>query len=217
MLLQYDEDSTLEASWIGFLGAVVAAGAVLVGVFIERQTGVRLAAEQRCKDQNQRWRERRQDLIRQLQDHAFSLSQKSGAATGIRNRPELNEGRIVSFDTPWFQAMLEDEKAAFNLTALLGDTELQSRVYAFVAHVQGARQTIVSSQEELSDLIRSFEQPLSDVIGYAGQLYRNLEGPEPQCGVRSDQPQRQRWQCWRVSNQTATSVERWLCARPTPR
>jgi hypothetical protein len=197
--------------------AIIAGFALLIGVFIERYTGLRIAAEQRCKDQDQRWRERRQDLILQLQDHVFSLSQKSGAATGIRNRPELNEGKIVSFDTPWFQAMLEDEKAAFNLTALLGDRELQSRVYAFVAHVQGARQTMVSSQEELSDLIRSFEQPLSDVIGYAGQLYRNLEGPEPQCGVRSDQPQRQRWQCWRVSYPTATSMERWRCVRPMPR
>jgi hypothetical protein len=194
--------------------AIIAGFALLIGVYIERYTGLRIAAEQRCKDQNQRWRERRQDLILQLQDHVFSLSQKSGAATGIRNRPELNEGRIVSFDTPWFQAMLEDEKAAFNLTELLGDMELQSRVNTFVAHVQHARQTIVNSQEELSDLIRSFEQPLSEVIEHAGQLYRDLEGPEPKCSNTANGTTKQRWYCWRIPQRSASTRERWICQRP---
>jgi hypothetical protein len=193
--------------------AIVAGFALLIGVFVERYTGIRIATEQRCKDQNQRWRERRQDLILQIQDDMFSLSQKSGAATGIRNRPELNEGKIVGFDTPWFQAMLEDEKAAFNLTELLGDKELQSRVHAFVAHVQVARQTKVSSQEELSDLIGSFEQPLSRVIEYAAALYRDLEGTEPKCRDAADDTPRERWQCWRVRHASAVAAERWICNR----
>jgi hypothetical protein len=191
----------------------VAAAAFLVGVFIERRTGMRLAADQRCKDQNQRWRERRQDLILQLQDRVFSLSQKSGAATAIKNRPELNEGKIVGFDTLWFREMLDDEKAAFNLTELLADAELKSRVYAFVAHVQAARQTIVSSQDELSRLVASFEQPLSNVTEYAGKLYRDLEGPEPRCEDVRDEVPRERWQCWRVNPGTLVSRERWICNR----
>ena len=208
-----DHNARMESGGFGgFLAALVGVFGVLGGVLFERHSQANQSAIERCEDRNQRWRERRQGLLTRLQDHAFSLSNGAATAFSLNVRPELNEGKPVDRNDPWFVRMLDDQMAVHNLTDLIGDPELETRVRAFITHVNEVR-SLRSAPEGLRAVVVSLEEPLSAVTEYASQLYRELEGPEPRCGDPGTQPLRQRWSCEFRGLNSETGTERWKCTR----
>jgi hypothetical protein len=196
----------------GLLAAFVGVFGVLGGVLFERHSQAKQSAIERCEARNQRWREQRQGLLTRLQDRAFSLSNGAATAFSLNMRPELNEGKPVDRNDPWFVRMLDDQMAVHNLTDLIGDQELERRVRAFVTHVNEVR-SLRSAPDGVRAVIVSLEEPLNGVTEYASHLYRELEGVEPRCGDLGLPSSRERWSCQLRGLNPETGRERWTCNR----
>jgi hypothetical protein len=157
---------------------------LVLGLILGHRSGSRLAAEQRFEDRHQRWKERRQDLLVQLQRQAHTLAEEAGTAMAFRNT-----GEPVDREAPWFLRWNEARKDLITSADLLGDAELTARVQAFV-HFQddvasskfAPKQVdgkLVSVTDQQRERLLSLESALSQVTRLAGQRYQELEGPEP--------------------------------------
>jgi hypothetical protein len=158
--------------------------ALVLGLILGHRSGSRLAAEQRFEDRHQRWKERRQDLLVQLQRHAHTVAEEAATAMTLRNT-----GEPVDREAPWLLRWNESRKELITSADLLGDAELPARVQDFVLfqdgvasskfapkHVDGKH---VSIAEQEREAILSLEPELSRVTSLAAEHYQELEGPEP--------------------------------------
>jgi hypothetical protein len=157
---------------------------LILGLILGHRSGSRLAAEQRFEDQHQRWKERRQDLLVQLQRQAHTVAEEAGTAMHFRTT-----GEFVDREAPWFLRWNEARKGLITSTDLLGDPELTDRVQQFV-HFQdevassklAPKQVdgkLVSVTEQEREKLLSLEPELAQVTSLAAQRYQELEGPEP--------------------------------------
>src|SRR5215217_9603012 len=100
---------------------------LVLGLILGHSSGSRLAAEQRFDDRHQRWKERRQDLLVQLQRQAHTLAEEAGTAMTFRN-----SGEPVDREAAWLLRWNEARKDLITSSDLLGDAELNARVQAFI-------------------------------------------------------------------------------------
>jgi hypothetical protein len=157
---------------------------LVLGLILGHRSGSRLAAEQRFEDRHQRWKERRQDLLVQLQRQAHTLAEEAGTAMSFRNT-----GESVDREAPWLLRWNEARKDLITSSDLLGDAELTARVQEFInfqdevagstfapKHVEGK---IVGVTDQQREALLSLEPVLGRVTSLAAQRYQELEGPEP--------------------------------------
>jgi hypothetical protein len=157
---------------------------LVLGLILGHSSGSRLAAEQRFEDRHQRWKERRQDLLVQLQRQAHTLAEEAGTAMTFRN-----SGEPVDREAAWLLRWNEARKDLITSSDLLGDAELAARVKVFIQFQDEVASSkfapneidgrLVSVTEQEQEALLSLEPVLSGVTSLAAQRYQELEGPEP--------------------------------------